>query len=128
MTDQQPEALRLAHQIDIDLGYGGGCSSETARAAMNALISQHAEIERLRAEVDGLRRIPDNMGYMSIEKDGPVGMALQWLHAALDCKAWSWDADQRECAEQSLEDAKKWMKLLGEVPDQCAMQSTKEQP
>lgn len=62
-------------------------------------------------------KIPHDMGYRSTTKDGPVGMALQWLRAALDCKAWNWDADQRECAEQSYKDATEWMKKLGEVPE-----------
>lgn len=60
--------------------------------------------------------LPDNMGYESVEDDGPVGMALQFLEAALSCKAWHWDADQRECAEQSLKDAREWMRLVGKVP------------
>lgn len=30
-------------------------------------------------------------------------LALEWLKAALECKDWVWDFDQRECAEFSVQ-------------------------
>lgn len=30
-------------------------------------------------------------------------LALEWLKAALECKDWAWDFDQRECAEFSVQ-------------------------
>lgn len=62
------------------------------------------------------RMLPHDMGYKSLNDDGPVGMALQWLKSALECKDFAWDSDQRECAEQSLKDAREWMRLCGPVP------------
>lgn len=74
-------------------------------------------IDAAREELAGLRPIPDDMGYRSIQKDGPVGMSLQWLDAALKCESFVWDGDQRECAEQSLQDARTWMGQIGPVPE-----------
>lgn len=31
----------------------------------------------------------------------------EWVRAALECKDWAWDGDQREAAEWSLADARK---------------------
>ena len=33
-------------------------------------------------------------------------IALEWLSAALECKDWVWDFDQRECAQQSASSLK----------------------
>jgi hypothetical protein len=31
---------------------------------------------------------------------------VPWVQAALDCKSWRWDGDQRSAAEECLEDAR----------------------
>lgn len=36
------------------------------------------------------------------EKDRKIRNGLSWVRAALDCKTWDWDDDQRECAELEL--------------------------
>ena len=32
-----------------------------------------------------------------------LGQSIQWQKAALECKDWQWDSDQREAAQGSLE-------------------------
>ena len=49
---------------------------------------------------------PGTQGY---EPDGPVGMALNWLKAALACRAFPWDSDQHEIATHTLKDAEAWL-------------------
>lgn len=66
---------------------------------------------------DSFVQVPDDMGYKSIEQDGPVGVALMWLESAINCKAFVWDWDQKECAEDTLRSARKWMSLIGPVPE-----------
>lgn len=86
-----------------------GMGSEREASLLSRVAALEKDAER--------NHIPDDMGYKSIDKDGPVGMALQWLRASLDCKAFQWDWDQRECAEQSYMDAKTWMEEIGPVPE-----------
>lgn len=76
-----------------------------------------SDVEQLSEVPVSLRKIPSDMGYRSLAKDGPVGMALQWLQAALTCNSFVWDADQRYCAEKALKDAREWMQMIGPVPD-----------
>lgn len=74
--------------------------------------------------------LPDDMGFKSIYKDGPVGVALDWLRAALDCKSFHWDGDQRECAEGAHKAATEWLASLvkknGPVPERPEPASTQD--
>ena len=93
---------------------------------MSAVLTEHcctsadypklAEPKATDTVVIARTNLPHDMGYKSLNNDGPVGMALQWLQSALECKDFQWDGDQRECAEQSLKDAREWMRLCGPVP------------
>jgi hypothetical protein len=42
---------------------------------------------------------------------------LSWVRAALDCKTWDWDGDQREVAELELADAEKIVARLKAIVD-----------
>lgn len=59
MTDQQPEALRLADALD-----GEWTQVWHMVASAKELRRQHTEIERLRAEVDGLRKYCDRYQWL----------------------------------------------------------------
>lgn len=75
---------------------------------------------------DQPRSLPDDMGYKSLAKDGPVGSALMWLDAALKCASFHWDWDQKEYAEDALASAREWIRKLGPVPSQASQPEVSE--
>lgn len=42
---------------------------------------------------------------MTKDEANQLRHALSWVRAALNCKSWEWDSDQRQCAEGDLKDA-----------------------
>lgn len=112
-TLQSPQAVpspeeveRVAEEVGIQFypdGIAGNCDAAQLQAFAQAFASPGVP--------EGYVMVPDK-GY---KPDGPVGMALTFLEAALNCKSFVWDFDQHEAAMQTLADAKA---MLSAAPPQ----------
>ena len=112
MIDKKADDFAQEHGHD-DMG---GLSFGRGQQA-DAKMDHHSTLVELAEEIRSIK-LPDDMGYESIDMTGPVGAALTWLDSAIKCEAFEWDGDMREYARQSHADATLWMKKLGAVPNQ----------
>jgi len=85
-------------------------------AALDSIIAEHGELneetapkilvqlcKKLERERDEARAEIETMREVMKEAHETSGIVNIWLKSCIECKDWSWDADQHEAAKGSLD-------------------------